>query len=143
MKTKTEKKKKKRRANENPSLAPIIFLYLPSNLKRVEMVRNSSFNDRSFQIHPTIFGIRSDKNQEEKGKKKEKRTKGKDRISPWIEEAFAEATARFRSHEIQASAPNGGRISHCTVASKPRFGSCVCRTTEVSGHESIDSSFLA
>lgn len=107
------------------------------------MVRNSSFNDRSFQIHPTIFGIRSDKNQEEKGKKKEKRTKGKDRISPWIEEAFAEATARFRSHEIQASAPNGGRISHCTLASKPRFGSCVCRTTEVSGHESIDSSFLA
>lgn len=50
--------------------------------------------------------------EKKKKTKKEKRTKGKDRISRWIEGAFAEATARFRSHEIQASAPNGGRISH-------------------------------
>ena len=57
-------------------------------------------------------------------------------------EAFAEATTRFRPCEIQASGPDGGRISHCAFASSP-VQEASSRTTEVSGHESIDSSFLA
>ncbi|KAK1134614.1 hypothetical protein K0M31_007396 [Melipona bicolor] len=65
------------------------------------------------------------------------RTRGERIVSPRTEgggEAFAEATTRFRSCKIQASGPDGGRISHCAFASSP-VQEASSRTTEtVHGH---------
>lgn len=71
MKTETEKKEKKIEKSKRKSI-PRPHNFSVSNLKRIEMVLDSSFNDRSFQIHPTIFGIRSDENRKEKENKKRK-----------------------------------------------------------------------